>query len=308
MKIWANAQEARQQLGPIGVWSGLIGSAPIRDARDAARRIDALGYSTLWLNESPVAREPFVCAALLLGVTERLAVATGIANIWVRDAIAARNAAVALADAYPGRFALGLGVSHRSIIATRGHDYAKPVAAMRGYLEALDAPDQPWNAVERPLPRLLAALGPRMLELARERTVGAHPYFVPVEHTVEARAALGPGPLLCPELAVVLEVDSTAARERARSYIARYLPLPNYTNTLRRLGYDDGDLSGGGSDRLVDSIVAWGDEEAVAERVREHREAGADHVAIQPVGTDLPGTLEELERLAPLLVDGGAQT
>jgi probable F420-dependent oxidoreductase len=300
--LWASAHEARAQLGRIGVWSGQVGAARWHDARDAARRIEEMGYSALWLNESPTGREPFTCAALLLQSTERLAVATGIANIWVRDPVAAFNATLALAEAHPGRFVLGLGVSHKPIVGARGHDYEKPIRAMRGYLEAMDTVDSPWAMPARPIPRVLAALRARMLELARERAAGAHPYFMPVEHTMRARAALGPDRLLSPELAVVVERDATRARERARAYVGRYLSLPNYTNALRELGFGDEDFAGLGSDRLVDAIVAWGSADAVAERVRQHWDAGADHVAVQVVGTELTNSLSELERLAAIVI------
>jgi probable F420-dependent oxidoreductase len=300
--VWADAGQTRAQLGAVGVWTGLLRTVPLGQARDAAQRIEDLGYTAVWLNESPVGREPFVAAAMLLSATSRLALATGIANIWVRDAMAARNAALGLAEAFPGRFALGLGVSHRPVVASRGHMYDRPLAAMRAYLDAMDAADPPAVLPGRPVPRVLAALRPRMLELARDRAAGVHPYCTPVEHTARAREALGPEPFLAPEQAVVIDTDPTRARARAREYLQRYLVLPNYTNALRTLGFGDADLDGAGSDRLVDAIVAWGDEEAVAQRVREHRDAGADHVCIQPAAIDLPGFLDELERLAPALL------
>jgi probable F420-dependent oxidoreductase len=300
--VWASADEVRAQLGSVGVWTGLLGTVAWEQARDAAQRIENMGYTAVWLNETPVGREPFVTASLALSATSRLALATGIANIWVRDAVAARNAALGLGDAFPGRFVFGLGVSHRPVVAARGHAYEQPLAAMRAYLDAMDAADAPAVLPSRPVPRVLAALRPRMLELARDRAAGAHPYFTPVEHTARAREALGPEPFLAPEQAVVLETDPTRARERARAYVQRYLKLPNYTNALRTLGFGDADLQPPGSDRLVDATVAWGDEDAIAQRVREHRDAGADHVCIQPAAIDLPGFLRELERLAPALL------
>jgi probable F420-dependent oxidoreductase len=300
--VWADAATARQQLGRIGVWWGGLSAAPWAAARDAAQRIEALGYSALWLNESLGQKEPLAHAGLLLGVTERMTIATGIANIWTRDPTAARNGAFALAEAHPGRFALGLGVSHQPMVDARGHNYAKPLAAMRAYVDGLDA--VPWGGPPpaAPVPRLLGALRPKMLELARDRASGAHPYFTPVQHTARARAILGPDPVLAPEVAVVLERDPARARDRARTFVGRYLDLPNYTNNLRDLDYGDDDLADGGSDRLVDAIVGWGDEEAIARRLREHLDAGADHVCVQPVATDLPGVVAELERLAPVLL------
>jgi probable F420-dependent oxidoreductase len=301
-ETWSDGTAAREQLGPVGVWLGALARAPWTAARAAARRVEELGYSALWISEGPGAKEPFAHAGLLLGATERIALATGIANIWLRDPGAARNAALALAEAHPGRFTLGLGVSHPPVLAAAGHTYDKPLTAMRTYLDGLDR--VPWNGPTpaAPVPLVLAALRPRMLELARDRAAGAHPYFTPVEHTARARATLGPAPLLAPEVAVVLETDPSRARARARSYTEGYLRLPNYTNNLRDLGYGDEDLAGAGSDRLVDAIVPWGDEAAIAARVREHVAAGADHVCVQPVGTDLAGAVSDLERLAPALL------
>jgi probable F420-dependent oxidoreductase len=239
---------------------------------------------------------------LLLAASERLMVATGIANIWARDAVAAINGANTLNEAYEERFLLGLGVSHAPSVSSRGHDYAKPLTAMRTYLEAIDEHAYGAPSPEHPSPVLLAALRSKMLELARRRTAGAHPYFVPPTHTAKARAILGPVPLLAPEQAVVLETDAIRARELGRRHMAVYLGLPNYVNNLRVLGYDDADFADGGSDRLVDAIVAWGDEEAIARRVREHLDAGADHVAIQAYAESANKALAQLEQLAPTLV------
>ena len=286
----------------MGTWLGALSRVPWTQARDAARRIEALGYTAVWLSESAGTKEPIAAAGLLLGATERLVVATGIANIWVRDAVAARNAALTLGEAHPGRFVLGLGVSHKPLVDTRGHDYARPLSAMRAYLEGLDG--IPWQgpSPSAPVPVVLGALRGGMLRLAGERTAGAHPYFTPVEHTARARETLGPDALLAPEISVVVEDDRAAARERARRFTGPYLRLPNYANNLRDLGFTDDDFEGGGSDRLIDAVVAHGDVETVAARVPEHLAAGADHVAVQPVSTDLAGAVAELERLAPVLV------
>jgi probable F420-dependent oxidoreductase len=299
---WAEPGAAREQLGRIGVWSGALAREPWATAHGAVARIEELGYAALWISESLNVKEPFAHAGLLLEATERLPVATGIANIWVRDPAAARNAAYTLAEAHPGRFTLGIGVSHKPLVEARGHDYARPLTAMRTYLDGLGA--IPWAGPPpaQPVPLVLAALRPRMLELAATRATGAHPYFTPVEHTARARAALGPEPLLAPEVAIVLETDATRARERARAYAATYLRLPNYTNNLRDLGYGDDDLAGGGSDRLIDAVIPCGDEAAIARRVGEHLDAGADHVCVQPVGIDLEGAVRELERLGPALL------
>jgi probable F420-dependent oxidoreductase len=299
---WADADAAREQLGRVGVWSALISRSPATVALPAARRIEELGYSALWLNEGPSLKDPFASAALLLDATERLAVGTGIANIWARDGAAARNAAYTLAEARPGRFTLGLGVSHQPIVDMRGHRYGRPLSAMRSYLDALDAIDWAGPPPTEPVPLVLAALRPKMLELARERTTGAIPYLTPVEHTARARSILGPEPLLAPEVSVAVETDPARARARAREFAAGYLQLPNYTNNLRELGFGDDDLADGGSQRLLDAIVGWGDAHAVASRVHEHLDAGADHVCVQVVGTDLEGALRELAELAPLVL------
>ena len=298
---WADGTTAREQLGRIGTWLGVLSRAPWSDVRAAVGRIDELGYATVWLNEGAGAKDPLAHAGLILGATERLAVATGIANIWGRDATAARNAAFTLAEAHPGRFALGLGVSHRPAVEARGHEYAKPYSAMRAYVDALDAVDYAGPAPAQPVPLVLGALRGRMLALAAERASGAHPYLVPVEHTARAREVLGPGAFLGPEVSVVVDADPETARRRAREFARYYLRLPNYANNLLELGFAEDDVDGEGSDRLIDAVVAHGDAETVAARVREHLDAGADHVAVQPVGTDLAGTLDELAQLAPLL-------
>ena len=267
-------------IGRIGIWTAQFEQGPWSAAAEAAAELDELGYGALWVPESR-GREAFAQSALLLGATRRIAVAPGIANIYARDAVTMANGQRALAEAYPGRFLLGLGVSHRPNVETiRGHAYGPPLATMRAYLDAMDAaPYLPPRAADEP--RVLAALGPKMLALAAARANGAHPYFVPVAHTEQARAILGAGPLLAPEQAVVLERDPDTARRVARRHVEAYLRLENYTNTLRRLGYGVNDLAHGGSDRLVDAIVAWGSLDDVVGRVRAHLDAGADHVCLQ---------------------------
>jgi probable F420-dependent oxidoreductase len=297
------AQELRVRIGRVGVWLGSIGLQPAGEERAAIARIERFGYGAAWFGEGPTNREALSHGALLLGASERLLIATGIANIWARDAAAAINGANTLNEAYDERFLLGLGVSHAPIVNSRGHRYAKPLRAMREYLQAIDEHTYDAPAPEHPSPVLLAALRPRMLELARERTAGAHTYFVPPPHTAQARAVLGPLPLLAPEQVVVLESDGARARELGRRHVAGYLRLPNYVNSLRTLGYEDGDFADGGSQRLVDAIVAWGDEQAIAARVREHLDAGADHVAIQAFAESANAALAQLERLAPALLE-----
>jgi probable F420-dependent oxidoreductase len=300
--LWADGAEAKRQLGRVGVWLGALGSAPWSEAAAAARRIEALGYSALWISETPVAREPLSHAALLLGATERITVATGIASIWSRDALASRNGALGLAEAFPGRFALGLGVSHAPAVQLRGQDYNKPLTAMRAHLDGFEAAEYRGAVPAAPVPLVLAALRPKMLELSAARASGAHPYFVPVEHTRIARERLGDEAILAPEVSVVVESDPAVARARARDFMKLYLSLPNYTNNLRDLGWSDADLADGGSDALVDAIVGWGDAEQVAAFVQAHLDAGADHVALQPVATPVGGAVDELAALAPLLL------
>lgn len=290
-------------LGRIGVWTNTLDAQPALRAQDAARELERLGYAAIWVPES-VQREALSNAGLLLAATSRIVVATGIANIYARDAITMAAGQKTLAEAYPGRFLLGLGVSHQPTVEQlRGHIYGKPVATMRAYLEAMSK--APYQSVEPPekAQTVLAALGPNMLKLAAEQTSGAHPYFVPVEHTRRAREALGPKALLAPEQAVVLETDAGKARAIARGHTQHYLRLPNYVNNLRRLGYTEEDVTGGGSNRLVDDIVAWGDLALVASRIRAHFEAGADHLCMQVIAEDqraLP--MEEWRALAEQLL------
>jgi probable F420-dependent oxidoreductase len=294
------------QLGRIGVWVGAFTVAPAAEARPAAREIDALGYDTLWYPEGLGTRESFANGAVILGATERIRVASGIANIWGRDAVSAANAARVLADAFDDRFLLGLGVSHPRQVDPRGHRYEKPVARMSAYLDAMD--DDPFVSPEGPgvtrppVRRVLAGLRPPMLRLAAEKALGAHSYLVPVDHTRRARELMGPDALLIPEQKVVLSDDPAEARRRARAAIAWYLDTPNYLDNLRWLGFSDADFEGGGSDALVDALVTAGDEEAIRARVQAHLDAGATQVAIQPLEDDDPFGRETLRRLAPVLL------
>ena len=274
------------ELGPIGIWTTQLDYQPAAKAQEAAAELEGLGFGAIWFPEA-VGREALTNAALLLGATRRIVIATGIANIYARDAVTTAAGQKTLAEAYPGRFLLGLGVSHIPLVEElRGHSYGKPVASMRAYLDGMD--QAPYGAVPprtNPI-RVLAALGPQMLRLAAERAQGAHPYFVPPEHTARARKILGSDRLLAVEQAVVLESDPAKAREIARIHTSRYLALPNYVNNLRRLGFGEEDLGGSGSDRLVDAIVAWGDMNAIADRIRAHQSAGADHVCLQVLPPD----------------------
>jgi probable F420-dependent oxidoreductase len=294
------------RLGRIGVWSGAFGVTPTAEARRAAQEIDELGYDTLWYSEGLGTRESFTNGAVLLGATERVRVASGIANIWGRDAVAAANAARVLADAWDDRFLLGLGVSHPRQVDPRGHRYEKPVARMSAYLDAMD--DDPFVSPDAartprpPVPRVLAALRPPMLRLAAAKALGALTYLVPVEHTRRARELMGPEALLIAEQKVVLDARPASAYARARSALAWYLDTPNYLDNLRWLGFSDADFEDGGSDALVEALVVAGDEEAIRARVQEHFDAGATQVAIQPLEENDPFGRETLRRLAPLLL------
>lgn len=291
-------------LGRVGVWLGALGWAPAALEREVAAEVEELGYAALWYSEAHNGKESLSHGALLLAATRRVVVASGIANIWVRDPMAMVAGANALAEAFPGRFLLGLGVSHPPQLAPRGHSYGKPVATMRAYLEAMDEADYTGPRPAEPPPRLLGALRPAMLELAAAMADGAHPYLVPVEHTRRARPILGPGKLLATEQFVLLEDDPAEARRLGREALSWYLTLPNYTDNLRWLGFGDDDLADGGSDALVDALVAWGDEDAIREQVARHLEAGADHVCLQPIGrgADHLG-VDQLRRLGPALLD-----
>ncbi|MEE9299088.1 MAG: TIGR03620 family F420-dependent LLM class oxidoreductase [Acidimicrobiia bacterium] len=288
-------------LGKVGVWTWPLVTAPADHIRSAARAIEDMGYGAIWYPESR-GREAIALAAIILGATESIPVATGIASIWARDANAAAGAAMALGEAWPGRFTLGLGVSHAPSVKARGEEYRQPVKRMAGYLDAMEASIFVGPEPAQPVPVILAALGPRMLRLAAEKTAGAHPYFVPVEHTTFAREIIGDEAYLAPEQAVVLESDPGKAREAARQHMERYLMLDNYRRNLLRLGWKERDLNEGGSDAVVDAIVAWGPPEAIAERVAAHHAAGADHVSIQVLGDPASVPLAELEVLASELL------
>jgi probable F420-dependent oxidoreductase len=293
----------REHLGPVGVWSGVLAGATVADERDAVLRIEALGYGSVWGGERIGGRDTFARAGVILSATSTLVYGTGIANLWARHPATMQGAATTVAAAWPGRLVLGVGVSHSLIVDSSGQEYVKPLERMVHYLDGMDAESARFEPPV-PFPRVLAALRPKMLELARDRADGAHPYFVPPEHTPIARQAIGPDRLLIPEQAVVLSSDPTEARRIARSHMAMYLTLPNYVNNLRRLGYGDDDLADGGSNRLVDAIVAWGDEQAIADRVTELRHGGADHVLLQPVVGNAAELMAQLEALAPAVVPG----
>jgi probable F420-dependent oxidoreductase len=293
--------------GRVGIWSGQFDFSPAAVVREAVAEIEELGYPTLWTGEVK-GREVLVTAGLMLAATSRLTVATGIAQILARNPLTMAAGQLALAEAHPGRFLLGLGVSHASLMRIRGAQYTRPLAQMAAYLDEMDRmADEQYRAVKPATrsPRVLAALGPKMLGLARDRADGAHTYFVPPEHTAAARAVLGPDRLLIPEQAFVLDTDPTSARELARRHTGSYLRLPNYTNNLRTYGFTDDDLAGSGSDRLVDTIVPWGDADVLLGRVKEHLDAGADQVAVQVLDPNRRGLpRRQWRELAPALLSG----
>jgi probable F420-dependent oxidoreductase len=274
------------KVGSIGIWTRQLEDHPAAKAQETAHELEELGYGALWFGEA-AGREALTNAGMLLAGTKRITIATGIANIYARDAVAMAAGQKTLAEAYPNRFLLGLGVSHVPLVEQlRGHRYEKPVATMRAYLDAMDrAPYNSVPPVTKPV-RVLAALGPMMLQLAGEHADGAHPYNVNPEHTAEARRILGPDRYLCPEQAVVLETDPDKGRDIGRAFLGFYLTLPNYANNFLRLGFDESDFKDGGSNRLIDAIIAWGDLNAIRNRIRSHQSAGADHVCIQVLTAD----------------------
>jgi probable F420-dependent oxidoreductase len=287
-------------LGKLGVWTGLD-AMPTTQAVELAAELESLGYSALWTPEA-VGRDPFAFISRLAASTKRLVFATGIANIYARDPMSMNAILHSVGEITGGRFVLGLGVSHIPLVVNvRHHEYGKPVTTMRGYLEAMAKSIYvgPRAAAEPPI--VLAALRQNMLKLAAEMTAGAHPYNVTPEHTRRARAIMGPGPTLAPEQMVLRETNPVRAREIARKNLAIYLPLPNYYENWRWLGFEDADWQSGGSDRLIDAIICWGDEQKIRAHIQAHFDAGADHVCIQPFRPDgAPGPdLELLRALAP---------
>jgi probable F420-dependent oxidoreductase len=279
--------ELRRTLGPLGIWM----PPPSRiglDPESYAREIEAAGFTSVWY---PGVNSPADLAALepALAATQRLVLGTGIASVWTWPPAELAAAAQRLENQYPGRFVLGLGVSHAPAVEATGQAYVKPYTKMVRFLDELPAV---------PVPVILAALGPKMLELSRDRTAGAHPYFTPPEHTAFARQALGPAPLLVPEIAVALAPGDSGAAQ-ARDYARFYLQLPNYTGNLRRFGYTDADIAGGGSDRLMSDVVPHGPEASLA-RITAHLDAGADHVVVQLLGEGGRFAAGDLKALAEL--------
>jgi probable F420-dependent oxidoreductase len=293
----------RARLGSVGAWTFAFDEMPAADVRTAAAEIEALGFPALWIPEASSGREIFSHLSLLLASTSSISVCSGIANVTARHPVAFANGAKTLADAYGERPVFGIGIGHQYSTASRGIDWSNPLGRMRDYLDGIDgAPSSLPEPAIAPR-RLLAALGDGMLRLSAQRALGAHSYFVPVSHTAHAREVLGSEPVLAVEQTAIVETDPARARQIARGWTSGYLELPNYANNLRRMGFNDADVAGGGSDALVDAAIAWGSAEAVAARVREHLDAGADHVCLQVIsGVDDDPCLPQLAELASLLL------
>jgi len=273
------------KLGRLGVWSMLNPMAP-QDVAKAAQKLEALGYSALWLPEA-LGPDPFVCASFLLSQTSKLILATGIANIYHRLPGVMVAGQKTLAQQSDGRFLLGLGVSHQVLVeGVRGLIYGPPLTAMRTYLAAMDASPDMQGAEAIDMPRVIAALGPKMLELAAAQARGAHPYFMTPAHTKLARSILGPDAWLCVEQKVILETDRARAHAAARATAAFYIGLPNYQRGWKFSGIAESEFANGGSDAFIDATFAWGSVEKIKERIAAHFDAGASHVCLQPVNPD----------------------
>ncbi|WP_405783384.1 LLM class F420-dependent oxidoreductase [Streptomyces sp. NBC_00859] len=274
------------RFGSIGIWSAALHPADPGDrgeVSDAVAELDELGYGTIWIGGSPSMEE----VVPVVDATRRITVATGILSIWQHTAAEVAEQVAGVEKRHPGRFVLGLGVSHDALTP----QYARPYSKMVDYLDALDTAPAPVPASRR----VLAALGPKMLKLSAGRSLGAHPYLVTAEHTAQARTALGPDALLAPELKVVLDTDIERARTVARETLSMYLQLPNYTENLLRLGFTEADVTAGGSDRLLDALFALGDLDTARARVDAYRAAGADHVALQVLSGDRHSVLPRAE-------------
>jgi probable F420-dependent oxidoreductase len=285
-----------QEISGVGIWSFQLRYGDAGEIAEAAAELEALGYSALWIPD--IGGDVFEAVERLMSATASATIATGILNLWMHSPAETAEAHRRLTAAHGDRFLVGIGVSHAALIdANEPGRYRQPLAAMASFLDALDAAPVPLD----PSRRVLAALRPKMLELARDRSAGAHPYNVTPEHTAAARQALGPSALLLPEQMVALTADADQARAMARETLTPYLNAPNYTNNLRRFGFGDDDFVAGGSQRLVDALVAWGSPEAIAARVREHRDAGANHVCVQVIGVPDRFPRAEWRELAPAL-------
>jgi probable F420-dependent oxidoreductase len=295
----------RRALGPVGAFLPNNPGASLPPAglqRDAVRRLERSGYQAVWNNEGVGGKDGLVQLGLLLAATERMTFGSAIANIWARPPQTAHGAAALLADAYPGRFVLGLGVGYPFQAAQIGRDYGRPLATIRDYFEQMTA-EQPLAEVpELSYPRILAANGPKMLALAGEVADGAMPILVPHEFTASARQVLGPDKILVVGLTAAVDEDPGRARAAARRFVSETVARPGspYAVNLTRLGYAAEEISAG-SDEVVDAIVAWGSPERVAAGIRRHLDAGADHVRLGTIAPSFQEGLGALEQLAPVL-------
>ncbi|HWC80623.1 MAG TPA: TIGR03620 family F420-dependent LLM class oxidoreductase [Pseudonocardiaceae bacterium] len=295
----------RRALGRVGVFPPIsfARAVPIDDQRDAVRRLERAGYRTAWTNEVVGGKDALVQLAVLLAATERMTFGTGIANIWVRQPETLHGAAALLAQAYPDRLVLGLGVGYPAQAQATGREFGKPLTTMREYLGKMTA--QTWPpAADAVYPRIIGANGPKMLALAGEIADGALPIGLPVEHTAQARRALGPDKLLVVGLSVVLDADPGQARETARSTVSQRLAMPAVADGLARLGYGQDELARV-SDRVVDAVIAHGEPAAIAAGVQAHLDAGADHVALLPTTDDYAEGVRRLVEIAPAFIDFG---
>jgi probable F420-dependent oxidoreductase len=290
-------------IGKLGVWAAMDGMSAA-DTAAFAKRVEKWGYPALWIPEV-MGRDALVASSWLLANTSKLTIATGIANTYVRPALTAASAQNTLAEQSGGRFLLGLGVSHGPMVeGMRGEKYGPPVPTMRAYLEAMAKAKYMAPPPAQKPKTVIAALGPKMLALASSHADGAHPYNVTPEHTAQARKILGPGKLLCTEQMVILEKDASIAREIGRKNLSVYLTLPNYRNNFLRLGFTEQDVDNGGSDKLIDAVIAWGDEKAIRGRVQQHWDAGADHVCIQSLGPEFMKLTSKEEKIFELMAPG----
>ncbi|GMQ85824.1 MAG: LLM class F420-dependent oxidoreductase [Acidimicrobiia bacterium] len=290
-------------VGTVGVFSGRLQTRPTGEALELVEQWGELGYGSVWVSESASAKNVLTFSAVLLGGTRAIVVASAIAVIWNRDPTAMMNAGRTLSDAHPGRFVLGMGVAHRDSVSRRGHDYARPLQAMRSYLEEMDIAAYDGHQPDRPAPRVLAALGPRMVALAGELTDGVHTFLTTPEHTATVRGMVGQEKLVAVEQGVVLTEDPDTGRAAARANLERFLNWPNYRRHLVRIGFTEADLAQGGTDRVLDALYVMGDEDAVARRVAEHVAAGADNVSLQVIPGGPVDEVETLRRLAPAVLN-----
>ncbi len=297
--MFLDDREGQVDLGRVGLYSGLFRRGVADVPPDVVAEVEHLGYGAVWV---PDARGDLSPVEQLAGATRRMVVATGVVSVWTCAAPDLAMAYERVERTAPGRILVGVGISHGSLVERAGHHYDRPLERLTAYLDELDAAEPTIRAARR----VIGANGPRMLALAGARTAGAHPYLVTPEHTHQARSILGPRPLLAPEQKVLFEPDPYRARTLARSRLALYFGLPNYVRSWARMGYGEDDLVDGGSDRLIDALVAWGDVDRIATRVREHHAAGADHVAVHVLTNTPAPPIDTWRTLAPALIDDRA--